>query len=208
MGMENPWIRILQHDRLPARALGALAGGLALLYISWGVGYYVLPEGILRGKLSGGLPMNTGSVEVLYLQILGYNLLLPGLLTVLLSLMQVGRYSLGYNVPFLNVILYGLWLGSNSFAVPMPQRQAPTLAVFVQRTGPYEMIAFLLVAAAFARSGRVRQMSFWRGPVVAVPPAERRRFGAAEYLAVALAIVILAAANLIEAVMLVERLGG
>jgi hypothetical protein len=199
-------VRVLHHDRLMVRALGAAAVGYLLLYISWGVGYLLLPEGALRGKLSGGMPMLTAGVASLAVQLLAYNLLLPGLLVVLLSRMQVGRFSLGYNVPFLNAVLYGLWLGSNSFAVPMPERLAPTLALFVQRSGPYEMLAFLLAAAALARSARVRQLGFWTGRVVAVPPEERRALGPGEYLALALAIVTLAAANLVEAWMWMDRL--
>lgn len=199
-------VRILHHDRLAVRVAGAVGVGYALFFLAWSIGYSVLPEGVLRGQLSGGLPMVTSSPLMLAVQIVGFNLLVPGLVLVLLSRMQVGRFSLGYNVPFANMVLYGLWLGTNSFQVPMPERMEPTLTVFWQRSGPYEMLAFTLMAAVLARSARVRQVSFWSGPTVPVPPAERGTLGLPEYIVLALALAMLVAANVVEAGMLYRRL--
>lgn len=132
----------LQHERLSIRIGTTLSIGYLSLFAAWTVGYYFLPERLLQNQLSGGVAMAPKGLLPLALRLFGYNLALPGLLTSALSLMQTGGYSLGYNVPFVNASLYGLWLGTNSFSVPMPERLAPTLALFWSRSGPYEMAAF------------------------------------------------------------------
>lgn len=189
------------------RIVAVLAVGYGLLYASWIAGYYLLPERALEGWLSGSARIEPDNLLSLTIQILGYNLGLPGLLILALSRMHAGGYSLGYNVPFFNAALYGLWLGTNSFAVPMPVRLAPTLALFRMRSGPYEMAAFMLMAAALARSAAVAQESFWGGATVRIPATERR-VGLAEYAVLALAVLLLAAANTAEAWMWLKRIRG
>lgn len=202
------WAKVrkgLQHERLSVRIGWSLLVGYLLLFAGWVAGYGLLQEGALRGALSGGAPLESPDQLGLFLRLGGYNLGLPGLLLYGFSRLKVGGYSLGYNIPFLNALLYGLWLGSNSFAVPMPERMAPSLAVFWQRSGPWEMAAFMLMAAALARSAAFAQASFWHGPTVRLPKSEAElRTG--EWLCLAGAILLLAAANWIEAQMLLARL--
>lgn len=197
----------LQHDRLGVRVGTALSIGYLLLFGAWAVGYYFIPERALHNQLSGGVEMVPEGLLPLAIRIFGYNLGLPGLLTLVLSRMRAGGYSLGYNVPFVNVILYGLWLGSNSFSVPMPERLAPTLALFWSRSGPYEMASFLLMAAALARTARVAQPTFWSGPLLRLPEKERQMSGS-EYAVLALAVLLLAAAAWVEASMWLARVQG
>lgn len=198
--------QILQHERLAIRVTGTLTTGYALLYLAWVVGYYLLPDRALHGWLSAGVSMTPTNLPALALQILGYNLALPGLLLVALSRMRAGGYSLGYNVPFINAVLYGLWLGTNSFAVPMPERMAPTLSLFVQRSGPYEMAALMLMSAALANNAWVAQRTFWSGPMVTIPKGERPPLRWPEYTTLALAVLFLAVANTVEAWMWLKRL--
>lgn len=197
--------QFLQHERLPVRTGAALSIGYVLLYIGWAVGYYLLPEFALQGWLSGSARMEPEGFLSLALQLFGYNLALPGLLTLGLSRIQAGGYNLGYNVPFANTVLYGLWLGTNSFAVPMPERMAPTLSLFWSRSGAYEMAAFTLLAAALARSAWLAQRSIWGGPTVRIPAAERR-LRPAEYAIIGLAFLLLAGSSATEAWMWLQRI--
>lgn len=202
------WPRILRwlhHDRLAVRVASALVIGHLLIFAGWIAGYYLLPERALHGWLSSGAPIEPTSLVPLAAQLFAYNVCLPGLATVWLSRVQAGGYSLGYNVPFLNSVLYGLWLGTNSFAVPLPQRLAPTLAVYYTRSGPYEMTALLLVAAALARTASIVQETFWGGRTVYIPAAERR-LHLREYLVIAFAVLLLAVANTVEAWMWLEAI--
>lgn len=200
----GPLLRLLQHERLSTRVAGTLVLGYALLYAAWAAGYYLFPEYALQGWLSGSARIEPDGLLSLALQLMVYNLALPGLLTVGLSRIQAGGYNLGYNVPFFNCVLYGLWLGTNSFAVPMPERLAPTLSLFWSRSGPYEMAAFMLMAAALARSALIAQRSFWGGPTIRIPAAERR-LRPAEYAALALAVLLVAASSTLEAWMWLQR---
>ncbi len=55
----------LQSDKLARRIVSGLALGLVCMYLSWAIGYFLLPEGVLRGKTGAGfvsdlLPENVG----------------------------------------------------------------------------------------------------------------------------------------------------
>lgn len=200
-------VNLLQHDRLWVRLVSAAATAFVLFYLAWGIGYSLLPEGVLRGWLpAGNLNLDTSGIPTLAAQIFLYNLGIPGGLTVVASWVHVGRYSLGYNIPFLNVVLYGLVLGSNSLALPMPVRLAPTLAVLCQRSGPMEMMAYIIMAAVLARTGRIRQEGLMGGHAYRIPPEERQPLGLREYVLLLAAAALLAVAAWREAAMLWERI--
>jgi len=44
----------LQSDKLTRRIVSGLTLGLACMYLTWAIGYFLLPEGVLRGKTGAG----------------------------------------------------------------------------------------------------------------------------------------------------------
>jgi hypothetical protein len=107
---------------------------------------------------------------------------------------------MGYVVPLFNMAGYGLFIGTNSFAIPYPERLAPTLEI-LGRAGPYEMAALALVAAATATWSlfevrSIFQTSFQR---VEGAPGVRR----SHVVALGLGVALLAAAAWVEASMIV-----
>ena len=80
-------------------------------------------------------------------KIVGYNLRAVCLLVLVNLILWFDLFPLGYVTVFGNLTLYSIFIGTNSFAISIPERMAPSFAIFA-RFGPYEMIGFLLVAAA------------------------------------------------------------
>jgi hypothetical protein len=62
-------------------------------------------------------------------------------------LIKVNGYSFGTIVALFNLVGYGLFIGTHSFAIPYPERLAPTVQI-LSRSGPYEMAALVLLAAS------------------------------------------------------------
>ena len=192
--------RFIMHERLIVRFATLLGLGLILMYASWALSYALLPEGALRGKSGAALLAGSefsGSVFAEFARIAAINLAAVFLFVALPNrLLHVNGYPLGYLPPLLWFAYYGALVGSNSFAIPMAQRLAPTLEVLA-RSGVYEIGAYCLVAAsthaiAVARSPHL--FSFRSEPV-----EPRPSLGAVNKRGLAAALVILLAANLWEA---------
>jgi hypothetical protein len=124
----------LKSDKVLMR-LAALWLICALLFtVAWTTSYYLLPEGILRGKLLGQyIPIETSHVITTLVRIFGVNLLAGCGLVALANLFQVGDTSLGYQIVMFHAGLYGVLLGTNSFGIPAPARFAPSLSTVLSR---------------------------------------------------------------------------
>ena len=143
--------RYLLHERLAVRFVALCGLGLVGMYASWALAYALLPEAALRGK-SIAVAIATdealGSVTAEFIRIAAINLAVATFCVVLPNrMLHVNGYPLGYLPPLLWFVYYGALLGSNSFAIPLPHRLPPSLAVFA-RSGPYEIAAYCLVAAS------------------------------------------------------------
>ena len=81
---------------------------------------------------------------------------LGGLLVIVLInfIRYLDRFPLGYVTPLGLIALYAVFLGTNSFSIPLAEPMAPSLAVF-GRVGPYEMTAFILMAVATYNQSRI-----------------------------------------------------
>lgn len=126
--------------------------GTGLLFVSWCIGYYLLPKGIFRVGAETQMAreaLNTSSGSILeeWTKLFRANLLSAFIILAGSLLIRVNRVSLGYLTALYNIAGYGLFIGTNSFVIPMPFRMAPSLAIF-QRSGPYEMLALIVLAAA------------------------------------------------------------
>ncbi len=112
--------------------------------------------------MTKGLPEPAESSVAAMTISIALNNLVRGIgVTGLASLFSVGRFPLGYLVPWLSFALYGFLLGTNSFALPNPDGTiAPTIAVAWTRSGLRELSAYVLVAAALSNMHLWRQLSW------------------------------------------------
>lgn len=201
--------RLLDHPRILPRFLTLLALAVAIFVAAWAVAFYLLPEGILRGRtiasvLAGSEGAATFTAE--FLRIAGLNLGSMALFVVLPNrLTRVGRYPLGYVPPMLWAALYAITLGTNSFSIPLTERMAPSFGV-LGRSGVYEIASYVLMAVsthAISLSRTPRLFSFRSEPIVPRPgPFHKVHWGG-----VAVALLVLLAANAREAYMIVSLAG-
>lgn len=202
----NWLVNALLHPKLLVRLISLTIFGLCLLGIAWSFGYYVLPEGIFRGGAEthmarGALNTTSSSVLEEWFKIFKANLL-PVLLILGSSLLiRVNRFSFGYLIALYNIIGYGLFLGTNSFAIPMPVRMAPSLAV-LERSGPYEMLALIMLAAASYGWSHFEIKRLFRTNPERVMPSPKIKM--AEIVVSLLGIGILAASNWREALLVMQ----
>ena len=151
--MEN---KFLFNDRIIVRFISLFAIGAILFTVVWYLSYYFLPEGILQGKTGSAIIVDSDVAPTMLEEwgtIVLFNLAIL-FLTILVNLIRyLDKFPLGYITPLGMIALYAVFLGTNSFSIPMAERMAPTLAVF-SRGGPYEMIAFILIAVATYNQSR------------------------------------------------------
>ncbi len=193
------------NEKVIIRFISLYTLGLILFFISWTLAYYLLPEGLLRG--SGLLPRLAGDtaadtlfrefIQIFLINTLGFTFILGGN-----YILRVKNFSFGYLVPLAWMIKYGLTLGTNSFLIPMEENMAPSLAVF-GRAGLYEMMAAVLFAVA-TNTISINKSETFRTPSKKVPRAERG-MKKDQWIAVVIALLILAAAAFREAYMIMEQ---
>lgn len=197
--------KLLSSDKIFIRFLGLYLLSVVLLFISWFIAYYFLPEALLKGaipfsRLAGDSAASSLTIE--FLKIFFLNLLAS--LTIILGnyILKVKYFSFGYLVPLAWTILYGITLGTNSFAVSISARMFPNLKVFL-RSGPYEMMAAVLLAVATDCIAVNKSESFWQKsqPIV---KAERQSMKKSNWMAVVISLLILAAAAFREAYMIFQ----
>ena len=130
--------------------------GAILFTGGWYLSYYFLPEGILQGKTGSAIIVGS-DVALTMLEewgtIVMYNLGILILVFIVNFIRYLDRFPLGYITPLGMITLSAVFLGTNSFSIPMAERMAPTLAV-LGRGGPYEMTAFILMAVATYNQSR------------------------------------------------------
>jgi hypothetical protein len=201
---------LLLHDRLIVRFLALLALVTALFLLTWTASYWFLPEGLLRGRtgaaaLAGETAASSFLVE--WLRILAINFSICLLVVIAPNLLRAGL-PMGYYTASVQAIMYAITLGTNSFTLPLPDGPlAPTLAVLT-RSGPYEIIAYLLAATATLSIARWTLRGRWpRQTLERWEPVAGQRMGQAEWVGLALAGILLLAANAWEAWQIITRFG-
>lgn len=198
-------IKFLGHDKVIIRFISLYSLGLALLFISWTLTYFLIPEGVLREvsiftKLAGDSAADTMGRE--FMQIFGVNLI--GLSFIIFGnyILRVNKFPFGYLVPLAWMIMYGATLGTNSFSIALEKTMAPTLAVFT-RSGPYEMMAGVLLAVA-TNSISVNKSESFFSKSKPVSNSERVPMTKEQWAAIGIAILILSGAALREAYMIIN----
>ena len=141
--------KYLCSENLLIRFLLLLGLASVMFLFAWALSYYFLPEGVLRGKTVSVIAGEeaAGSFLIEFLRIAAFNLGAMGMIVISNWIFKVRCYPLGYLVPLYLAISYAITLGTNSFSIPLPERLAPTFEVLT-RSGVYEMIAYILAAAA------------------------------------------------------------
>jgi len=195
----------LTHPSAVRREVASLAIGWLLLFASWSVAFFVLPEGLLRGQTGASLAapgMSDRSFWLLLGQILLWNGVVAFVLTPLAARIAVRRFSFAYLVGFGNAVLFGLYLGTNSMQHQYASAPPPSLSAFLA-PGAWEIAAYLTVGAALARIYRIRQPSLWsfRGERVDSPC----RLRAADWTLLGVAAVLLVTMAWLEAGRIVAR---
>ena len=198
--------KFLCDDRLLVRWL-ALSTIAALLFITaWGLSYALLPEGILRGRTAAGvLAGETAAATFLaeWMRIFAVNLVLGSLILAANRVLRFNGYPLGYLIPLVWSVIYGVTLGTNSFAIPLAQRMAPSLAV-LGRSGVYEILAYLLVAVATHAWPLYESLQLFVTNVTPVVPRPFLSLPRVERIGLVVAVLILALATAWEAYMIVN----
>ncbi len=178
---------LLQARSFLVRFSTAIGLGLAAMFLAWTAAYLFLPEGMLRGKtVAGALSEHTNGLSTFVLA-LTWNGAVAFVVVPLLSVLAVRHLSLGYVLVIGHYTLFGIFLGTNSFAVAKDSAAPPSLSVF-WGTGPWEIGAYLLVASALARQYRFNQER-WLGTGVERLRTARPRLSLGEWLAIAMAAV-------------------
>lgn len=201
---------LLVHDRLIVRFSALLALVTTLFLLTWTISYAFLPEGILRGRTGAAVLAGdtaAASFWVEWLRIFALNVSICLLVVVTPNLIR-GGVPLGYYTASVQAIMYAITLGTNSFTLPLPDGPlAPTLAVLT-RSGPYEIIAYLLAATATLSIARWTLRGRWpRQTLERWGPIAGQRMGQAEWVGLALAGILLLAANAWEALQIITRFG-
>lgn len=189
----------LRHGNPAVRVAVAWTVGVALLVAAWTLSYRWMPEGAVGWSLASHLPLDALRERVsLTAGIFGWNLLIGGLAIVGASLFRIGGIPLSYVAPWAWFAIYGVALGTNSFAITTPgARLAPQLDVAWSHVGLRELSAYLFAAAALADRHVWSQRSWldWRVSRVRSWGQLRLRRGEIALLAGALALLAWSAAS-------------
>ncbi len=157
---------LLTRDSLIKRVL-VLYGLHALLSnAAFLVGYYLLPEGFLRGSAlttSGQVVASQGTFLAQFAMTLAFNIGWMVTLIVLANFNQVRGFPVGYLLPISLGIISGLILGSNSFVSSnVNQYSAREGLALGNSVGGLEMLGYILIIAATVRLGIYQYRSWWR----------------------------------------------
>jgi hypothetical protein len=152
--MEN---KFLFNDSIIVRFISLFVIGAILFTTVWYLSYHLLPEGLMRGKTGAAIIIGSDAAPTMleeWGKIVLYNLVALFVIVLINFIRYRDRFPLGYITPLGLIALYAVFLGTNSFSMPMPEPMAPSLAIF-GRGGPYEMIAYMLVAVATYNQSRI-----------------------------------------------------
>lgn len=157
--------RYLMHEKLIIRFAALLVVVLLLFFGSWTLSYFFLPEGLLRGQniaqVLAGDDLAGNSVWLEWLRIFLINLGAMVILIIAPNYLRTEKdYTLGYNTLSLLTIYLGIVIGTNSFSIAMEGRMAPSIEI-LGGSGLYEIIAYVLGAAATATMSKYRLVGTW-----------------------------------------------
>jgi hypothetical protein len=188
----------LIHKNILVRAITLWILCSAFLTATWFVSYYFLPYGVLRGVFpSANLPLGNYFFSV-FLTIFLYNLIVGCGFTVAANLVSVETVPLGYLYPFVQECLFGIFLGTDSFAISHGGRLFPSLSI-VNGAGFYELTAYILVASATAKLTLWNQTGWLGGNLERIRKRKELKLARSETSTLILGVLLLLVAATIEA---------
>lgn len=175
------------------------ATGILLFYAAWFAGYFLVPEGFLREIFfATRLPLEGGGAAAVGGRIILFNGVVASGLIVVANLFRITEFPLGYLPVLFHWSLFGVFLGSDSFAYSQGGRLFPTVAGIIGRIGFQEITAYTLIAAATTALCLFRQKSWTDWSTVRERSWRELRLARGEWLALALAVALIAYAGLRE----------
>ncbi len=129
------------------------------------VGYYLLPEGFMRGspQVQAAGSIVSGAFWQEFGMTLLINLVWIGGLVIVLNFNQVRGFPMGYVMIFPLAVFSGLVLGTNSFAASdLKQYNAWDGTALGMSIGGVETFGMLLIMAATVALGVFQYRSWWR----------------------------------------------
>ena len=134
--------------------------------VSFLSGYYLLPEGFMRGSPYSAIGSFVASSTSFWGEFgftLLFNLGLVTIVCILTNLQQIKGIPMGYFVPIVLGIVTGLVSGTNSFsASDLKQFNAWDGMAMGMGIGGIEMLAYVLVISATANIGLYQYKNLWQ----------------------------------------------
>jgi hypothetical protein len=161
--------QIQPHENVFKRILWLYGLYSLLNLVSFLSGYYLLPEGFMRGSPYSEIGSFVASATSFWGEFsltLLFNLGTVIVVCMLTNLQQLKGIPMGYVVPVVLGIVSGLVSGTNSFAASdLKQFNAWDGMAFGMGIGGVEMLAYVLVIAATANIGlyQYRSLRQWKG---------------------------------------------
>lgn len=194
-------MKLLTSSNLAIRISTLWLTGFILLFIAWSLSYVSLPEGSARGTvIVSYIPLTTEEVHSTFLRIFLYNLFVAAALIFIANLIRIKSLPLGYLVLFYHWILYGIFLGTNSFMIPSATKLFPSLQTLFNGSGIYEITSYTLIAAATCNIGvSIESVEEIKGRGGILEFFRNLKFSKLEVSTVIFAIIILLISNYLEA---------
>ncbi len=193
------------HKNIIIRFIGLYLMGLLIFIAAWYLSFYLFPEGLMRdtslaSKLAGSdISVSIGKELT---RIFIVNLIMSTVIVLFNLSFRVNKIPLGYLIPPIWFLLYGLILGSNSFTFAMAERIAPSLSV-LGRSGLYELAAYTLITVSTYNISRFEIKALFKtNPEKINKPVVLRR---QQYIALILALIILFVSNIKETLMIYNQ---
>lgn len=173
--------------------------GTALHLLAWTLAYHFLPAEALRDVfLTSRLPVVGASEGSTVVRILTVNLLIGCGLVAVANTIRVGRFPLGYLPVLFHWTAFGLLKGTGSFSVGRIA-VAPSPGQLLRSRGTWEILAYTIVAAATVGLFLFRQRSWTDWSTRKERALADVEVSRTAWAAIAVALVLLTAANWTEA---------
>lgn len=189
------------------RFLRLWALGLSLLFAAWLSGYFLVPQGALKDVfLSSRLPLESARATSVVGRIALYNGLIASGLIAIANLFRVGRFPLGYLPVLIHWALFGLFLGTDSFAYSQGGRLLPSVSILLGGSGVFEITGYTLIAAATCGFNLFRQTSWTDWSTVRERSWQELRLTRSDWIALAVAFALILFAALREGLAIITKI--
>jgi len=190
--------KMLTHMNVFVRAISLWILCFTFLIVTWFAAYYFLPYEVLKGVFpSSYLPLGNGFLSAFFAIFL-FNLVIGCGITVAANLISAKSIPLGYLYPLVQVSLFGIFLGTNSFVISHGGRLFPGLTL-VTGAGFYELTAYILVAVATAKLTLWNQTALLGGSLERIRKMQEIKLARAELFVLVFGVLLLLVAAVIEA---------